>query len=175
MSPGCRSVGLCRALSGLCRGSVGTLSGLCRLTTVGPLSASVGLSVGLCRPILTVTTRGTCRPLSTPVGLSRLCRSVGLSVCRSLSRPLSVSVEASVVILSDSQPQQAWQPYCSHGLAMELRTQSGYHGTSEDHSSTPHPSPKFYVGSRDLLLDRLDSPDHLGCVQLMHQELWRLS
>ena len=79
LSPGCRSVGLCRALSGLCRGSVGTLSGLCRLTTVGPLSASVGL----CRPILTVTTRVPCRPLS-------VCRdSVGLSVCR----PLSVSVD----------------------------------------------------------------------------------
>ena len=40
LSPGCRSVGLCRALSGLCRGSVGTLSGLCRLTTIG-----------LCRPL----------------------------------------------------------------------------------------------------------------------------
>ena len=52
LSPGCRSVGLCRALSGLCRDSVGTLSGLCRLTTVGALSASVGL----CRPLSALLT-----------------------------------------------------------------------------------------------------------------------
>ena len=42
LSPGCRSVGLCRALSELCRGSVGALSvDNCRA------------SVGLCRSILT--------------------------------------------------------------------------------------------------------------------------
>ena len=128
------------------------------------VSASL-LSVGLCRPLSADPDSDYAWHLSTSVDPCRsvetlsVCRSVGLSVsveasvglcrglCRSLSRPLSVSVEASVVILSDSQPQQAWQPYCSHGLAMELRTQSGYHGTSEDHSSTPHPSPKFYVGS----------------------------
>ena len=92
LSPGCRSVGLCRALSGLCRDSVGTLSGLCRLTTVGALSASVGL----CRPLSTDPDRYYACTVSTSVGLSRLCQSVGLSVCR----PLSVSVEASVVILS---------------------------------------------------------------------------
>ena len=85
LSPGCRSVGLCRALSGLCRGSVGTLSGLCRLTTVGPLSASVGL----CRPLSADPDSDYALNLSTSVGLSRLCRSVGLSVCR----PLSVSVD----------------------------------------------------------------------------------
>ena len=93
MSPGCRSVGLCRALSELCRGSVGALSGLCRLTIVGPLS-------DLCRPlsasvgsILTGDMRDTCRPLSVcrdSVGLS-VCRSVGL--CRSLSGVCRVSVE----------------------------------------------------------------------------------
>ena len=96
LSPGCRSVGLCRALSELCRGSVGALSGLCRLTTVGALSASVGLY----RPILTVTTRALCRPLSVcrdSVGLS-VCRSVGLcrplsGVCRNLSGVCRVSVE----------------------------------------------------------------------------------
>ena len=66
------SVGLCRAL---CRASVGPLSGLCRLTTVDPLSASVDLcrtnldryyacylsvSVGLCRSVETLSA---CRPV----------------------------------------------------------------------------------------------------------------
>ena len=93
---------VCRALSG----SVGALSGLCR-DSVGTLSvdncrASVGLcrplsaSVGLCRPLSTDPDRYYVCTVSTSVGLSRLCQSVGLSVCR----PLSVSVEASVVILS---------------------------------------------------------------------------
>ena len=99
LSPGCRSVGLCRALSGLCRGSVGALSGLCRLTTVGPLSASVGL----CRPILTGTMRVVCRPLSVcrdSVGLS-VCRSVGLcrdsvGVCRRLSTPFSSEADLTI-------------------------------------------------------------------------------
>ena len=100
LSPGCRSVGLCRALSELCRGSVGALSGLCRLTIVGPLS-------DLCRPlsasvgsILTGDMCDTCRPLSVcrdSVGLS-VCRSVGLcrslsEVCRNLSGVCRVSVE----------------------------------------------------------------------------------
>ena len=92
LSPGCRSVGLCRALSGLCRGSVGTLSGLCRLTTFGPLS----FSVGLCRPLSADPDSDYALNLSTSVDP---CRSVEtLSVCR----PLSVSVEASVVILSEA-------------------------------------------------------------------------
>ena len=87
------------ALSGLCRGSVRTLSGLCQLTTVGPLSASVGL----CRPILTVTTQvriepvDLCQSVETPVGLS-VCRSVGLCrslsmSCRGLSRALNALFE----------------------------------------------------------------------------------
>ena len=68
LSPGCRSVGLCRALSELCRGSacrdsVGTLSvDNCR-TSVGPLSASVSL----CR---TNPDRLDACHMSTSVGLS---------------------------------------------------------------------------------------------------------
>ena len=60
LSPGCRSVGLCR-------NSVGPLSGLCRVI-VRPLSVDncrpLSAFVGLCRPILTGTTRVSCRPLS---------------------------------------------------------------------------------------------------------------
>ena len=83
---------VCRALSG----SVGALSGLCR-DSVGTLSVdNCRASVGLCRPLSTDPDRYYACTVSTSVGLSRLCQSVGLSVCR----PLSVSVEASVVILS---------------------------------------------------------------------------
>ncbi len=82
LSPGCRSVGLCRALSVLCRPSVGPLSDLCRLTEfVKPLSAAVGL----CRPLSVQSCPVRC------LGPVDLCRSVEtLSVCRSVG--LSVVV-----------------------------------------------------------------------------------
>ena len=85
---------VCRALSG----SVGTLSGLCR-DSVGTLSVdNCRASVGLCRPLSADPESDYAWNLSTSVNLSRLCRSVGLSVCRPLSvfvDELSGSVEGS--------------------------------------------------------------------------------
>ena len=90
----CQSVepwlSVCRALSG----SVGALSGLCR-GSVGALSVdNCRGTVGLCRPLSADPDSHYACTVSTSVGLSRLCRSVGLSVCRSLS--------ASVGSLSES-------------------------------------------------------------------------
>ena len=84
---------VCRALSG----SVGALSGLCR-GSVGALSVdNCRASVGLCRPLSADPDSDYVCALSTSVGLSRLCRSVGLSVCRPLSmscRSLSRALNA---------------------------------------------------------------------------------
>ena len=84
----CRALsGSVGALSGLCRGSVGTLSGLCRLTIVGPLSASVSL----CRT--NPDSLYACH-MSTSVGLSEICRSVGVGLSVSVDELLG-SVEGS--------------------------------------------------------------------------------
>ena len=77
---------VCGALSGSVASlfwgfSVGALSGLCRLTTVEPLSAYVGLCH--CRPLSADPDRYFAWNLSTCVGLSRppsVCGSVGLWV-----------------------------------------------------------------------------------------------
>ena len=79
LSPDCRGVGRCRALSGHCRATVGPLSGHCRLDRPDTDVECRGLLSGAVGGSLTVTMCVHCRAVS---GLSDLS---GLSGCRVLS------------------------------------------------------------------------------------------
>ena len=83
-------------MSGQCRGSVGAVSGQCRLTLVSGcrvVSGQCRSSVGQCRGFLTVDLLDWRRAVSE-------CRSVGVSECRAVSKCRSVGVSRPYELLT---------------------------------------------------------------------------